>query len=356
MHIRLLFILVLICAFTSSCTHRKFDKYLLKICFISLFVVMAFRGAFSTDYRTYVRYFFEIPFHKLKSILTLDYYLGYIESGFALIIKAINIFSDNYLWMFIICSLIILVPIYKLIKESDNKWLSLTLYLSFNTYFNSFNLLRSFMAVSIFILAINAVVNRNFKEYVFWILLASTIHVSALFLIPVYFLFNLEVSTKSLLFYCGIAISLLVLLKPLATFYLNLIYKGVFADNLSGLRLKDIIVQLAFSLFIYVVCFCAANMNIEVLNNKNKVFINGTMLWGIFLVASLQIGLAQRFVYYFEPFAIICIPTVIRCYFNDRDYRLINTICITLLILYFLIWQGNYLDSLYTFTNHPLFR
>lgn len=207
---------------------------------------MAFRGDFSTDYRTYVRYFLEIPSHSLKDILTWDYYLGYIESGFALIIKAINLFSDNYLWMYIICSIIILVPIYRLIEESNDKWLSLILYLSFNTYFNSFNLLRSFMAVSIIVLAINAVINRKFKEYVFWVLLASTIHVSALFLIPVYFLLDLEVSSKSILIYCGIAFSLLVLLKPLSTLYLNLIYKGIFVDSLSGLRFKDIIVQLAF--------------------------------------------------------------------------------------------------------------
>lgn len=355
MHIRLLFILVLICAFASSCTHKKYDKYLLKICFIALFVVMAFRGGFSTDYRTYVSYFLEIPFHTLKDILTMDYHLGYIESGFALIIKAINIFSNNYLWMFIICSLIILVPTYRLIEESDNKWLSLILYLSFNTYFNSFNLLRSFMAVSILTLAIKAVVNRHFKEYVCWVVLASTIHVSALFLIPVYFLLNLDVSEKSILIYGGIAISLLVLLKPLSTFYLKLIYKGIFVDSLSGLRFKDIIVQLAFFLFVTVVCLLSTSMNIKVPNDRDKVLINGTMLWGIFLVATLQIGLAQRFVYYFEPFAIICIPTVIRYYFNDRDCRLINAVCIALLILYFLVWQGNYLDSLYTFTDHPLF-
>lgn len=108
-------------------------------------------------------------------------------------------------------------------------------------------------------------------------------------------------------------------------------------------------------MFVTVVCILSTNMNIKVSDDRDKVLINGTMIWGIFLVATLQIGLAQRFVYYFEPFAIICIPTVIRYYFNDRDYRLINTVCIMLLTLYFLVWQGSYLDSLYTFTDHHIF-
>lgn len=180
---------------------------------IVLIIVAAIRYDVGQDYMyTYVPYF---------NGLLVGYVNEDIEKGFWLLNKIVQLFTKDYVGIFIVCSVIFFHYIYKAIRE-QSKMPTLSVFLLIGTtyYFVFLNTMRQMMVVAIFLYSIKYIKERNFKKFIMYMILASTIHVSALICIPLYFIYGLKIRPIKAL----ILLAISIVVKPIvSSFVLTLI-------------------------------------------------------------------------------------------------------------------------------------
>uniref|UniRef100_UPI001918C5DE EpsG family protein n=1 Tax=Psychrobacter frigidicola TaxID=45611 RepID=UPI001918C5DE len=117
-----------------------------------------------------------------------------VELGYQLLEYTLLTLTSNYFWLFFITSLIIVYCYLRVIKKySVNYWYSVFLFMTLGTYTFFFNGLRQGLAMAIFTLAIPYLLEKKLIPYLLVCFFASLFHISALFLIPFYFIVNLRI-------------------------------------------------------------------------------------------------------------------------------------------------------------------
>ena len=113
-----------------------------------------------------------------------------IEPSFHLIKNTVNnIFGGKYFWLFFIYSAIAIYPKSIGIKSISNIYLiNLLIWYSDLYLVHELTQIRIAAAGGIFILAIPSLYNKDLKQYIFWTLCASVLHISAILMICLYFI------------------------------------------------------------------------------------------------------------------------------------------------------------------------
>lgn len=158
-------------------------------CFLIIFVILvAFAGcryrSIGTDTNQYVD-FFESNLAIKSGIFELFNTLGV---GIVAIAKFIRYFSSEYLYFLTTVAMISVYPSLKTMKVlSYNYFISIFIYITLGYYLFFFNGAKQGMAASIVGFSMISLVKGDFKHYVFWILIASLFHPTALLMILFYF-------------------------------------------------------------------------------------------------------------------------------------------------------------------------
>ena len=162
-------------------------SFLMPLIVLSLFAgLRSFRVGSDTE--TYTR--------KFNSQLDIEYFSFSegIELGYQALEYAILSVTNNYFWLLAITSLIVVYCYLRVIRRySINYWFSVFLYITLGVYTFFFNGLRQGLAMAVFTLAIPYLLERNFILYLLICIIASFFHITALFMIPFYFIVNLKV-------------------------------------------------------------------------------------------------------------------------------------------------------------------
>lgn len=166
---------------------------------IILIVVAAIRYDVGQDYMyTYVPYFNGVLIGRPNEN---------IEMGFYVLNKVVQLFTKDYAGIFIVCSVFFFHYIYKAIREqSVMPTLSVFLLVGTTYYFIFLNTMRQMMVVAVFLYAIKYIKQRNLKKFLLYMILASTIHVSAVICIPLYFLYGITLRPIKACILLGVAI------------------------------------------------------------------------------------------------------------------------------------------------------
>lgn len=129
------------------------------------------------------------------------------EIGFLGLNYIIGLFTNDSQWLIMVCAVITNILILKaLYKYSKYFNFSLFLYIVFGGYFASFNIMRQFLAIAIlFYYGIDFILNKKIYKYIVCVLIASSIHFSAIILLPMYWLVN--VKNKRRLYICTFLIT-----------------------------------------------------------------------------------------------------------------------------------------------------
>lgn len=226
-----------------------------------LILVAAIRYDVGLDYKyTYVSFFNGV----LKGNPNEN-----IEIGFLLLNKIVQIFTKDFAGIFIVCSVIFFHYIYKAIREqSVMPTLSVFLLIGTTYYFIFLNTMRQMMVVAVFLYAIKFIKQRNLKKFLLYMIISSSIHISALICIPLYFLYGIKLRPIKACIILGIAIvakpivSRIVILIVSLTKY-NYYIDSRFDTNESGyIVLAMNVCVLIFSLLYY-------SKNTKTLNGNN---------------------------------------------------------------------------------------
>lgn len=209
------------------CIHKpRRDKSLLylSITFGYMFLLSALRFHIGNDYYNYLR-----MSQRNKALGWSQIFSGDAEVGYTVLDKLITTFTDNAVVFYSIMALLILAPVaYFIYRYSHNIWLSTLLYATLTFFYGSMNFIRQNLAASILLFSYKFLKERKIVPYMLLVALACCFHITALLMVPVYFLAAIKPTWKMLLFYGG-ATLLLYLFSPtivgFATDYLFPNYK-----------------------------------------------------------------------------------------------------------------------------------
>ena len=323
---------------------EKYKKLLLPLLFIVLFLFTAFRpGLGGWDYQVYKQLFDYIPdiFNFKIDAKLLEY-----EPLYLLFNSLVKTFTDNFLIFIIIYTFFTHLIMFSIIKKySTNFFYSMFIYFSTYYLWHNFTLLRQNIAILVFWFSLKYIKQEKFGKYLFFILIATLFHKSAIILILFYFIFQImeRLSIKK-----NIDLIIFVsLLKPLSDYLLNIIYVissyfGIGRSNLEaylsstsrGINPIFILESLIFITFIYF------NRNNETIK-KYKIFINCLLVTFSISVWFRNYKIFARFVEYFRIYYIILIPLFVQIIKNV--YLKYSVFILT--ILYFFFRLIRYINS-----------
>jgi len=201
------FILILVSVFVFFAQKHKnilFDiNYTIALLILVLFAGLRERTV-GTDTNNYAGIFEDVNYGKFSLMdTTLEYLFLFLN-------KVAFVFSENYISLLICIALIVVFFNFLIIKRlSSNPWLSVYVYITLGSYVSFFNGARQALAVAVFGMALLEIKNKNFKRYLFWVIVASLFHKTVLVMLPVYFILNTKFSYKKTIF-IGVIFSLLI--------------------------------------------------------------------------------------------------------------------------------------------------
>lgn len=222
-YISTMIISLLILIISKKVIKTKNNKIGLILSAIPLIITAGFRYGVGQDYFSYAKVF---------ELAKEEFFFERIEPGFYFIIKVILIFSKDYIWLFVITSIIYIAFVYMAIREqSDNNILSIYLFITIGYYFTFFNGMRQMLAVSIFFYSIKYIKNRKLLPYIICIIAATLIHYSAILYFPLYFIYGKKLKNSK---FIAVLIISIVFETLIAKLILSIVSISRYSNYIGG--------------------------------------------------------------------------------------------------------------------------
>lgn len=280
---------------------KPFKKYYVKILLtLVIFIFSALRYDVGNDFLSY-KANFEI----------MNYKFYEIGNG---MLYALARFLGDFQFYIIISSAIITYGYTRFIfRYSRNIYLSIIMYVTLGYFMlGSFNHIRQFMSISIFLISLIQIDKGNIKKSILLNILSSTIHISGLFGLGVTILLKAKIKT-----YYFLSIIPLILLKDtIITLVMNVLGFGLYLDPRWAETMNNerntvfIIVYLSLVILTLFITSLATF--------KQKIFLRKMLfISGILISVSLMLPKAIPNMFFFRlnnfllPAIIILIPNVI---------------------------------------------
>lgn len=181
---------------------RKNKKLFIKISFFLLFCVAGIRkytvgidlaGHYARNYEVIST----IPWKELPNIIGEQFV--YYDVGWIVFMRVLGIVSSNVQWFIMATSAFVCYAMARyLLHHSDDVYLETFLYLMTFTYFMYMNIIAQSIAIAIVLLSIDYLESKKYLLYILLILLASSIHGSAIICLVCIPLFQLKRTRKNI--------------------------------------------------------------------------------------------------------------------------------------------------------------
>ena len=302
-----------------------------------LFFEYGLRGDFTSDYEHYQNWFYLFRNYTFSQAI----HYRNVEKGFALLNAAIGFFTDDYQhYIFILGVISVSLFMVAIWRNADNRWLPIIVFVASGFYYGGWNLNSQFLAASIFSLAIGAVYKKEPIKYAIIVMLAFSIHKSALVMLPIYFVMIWEMSPKKWkkIIDCLtiICIAMTPFIGKIAIIASRLLYKDLYLDSVGmsyGWTYVVKCLSMILLLFYYRRC-----LDFSLLKDRVNYF--GSIVYGILILWSINNAFIQRFSYYFIIFPMIALSTVFVKKGKSKSFWI-------LLVFYFFAMQVGWFGSDY---------
>lgn len=322
----------------------RYGKQILLYTFFILFIFAAIRYGYGNDYYSY-----EDGYNSIHA--------GY-HTIFEPLYIQINKLCPSFEFVVIISSICSILPAYYLINRyvcKKYQWISIFIFV-FNPYIFLMGLsaIRQTMALSLFILAINFSKNKRIFPYIICITLACLIHVSAIILLPLYFLANKKHIDKRWILIVLLGLLFMIVYgKDIVNSILQS-FAGELSLNYSYYLLEEKSNSLR-SIILTSITLIYIAINIPHLEGSTLMFSKLYFIGCIFGILAYHVSMLTRFQMYFDIFSIVSIPMIMYQNNTQRTFKngvglLVNKYFLPVLI--FVVYGLRY----YSFFTNPLWE
>lgn len=310
------------------------NKHIFKYMGLMIPIILSgFRYGVGTDYFNYINIF---NGNITKSLEDFTENNGIFELGYFITEKISYYISGDVRLVFLITSFLTIVFFYLGLKKYKLKYPGLVFFLYLLTIFPmTMNAVRQGVAMSIMFYAITFILEKNITKYIVLTILAGLFHISALLLIPFYFigrLFDVRKENNHLEFFltkskyfiriCVILIISIYILTNVFTLVLSIpgfdkydIYQNLDeegANYIFYVKITAIAITIIFSKYVLF------NINYR----QNAFLFAGAVLEALILTLGFISPFIKREALYFSPFLIMILPNFIDIIGKDIKHRL----------------------------------
>lgn len=211
--------------------------------------------------------------------------------------------------------------IFTLVKYSKMFELAVFVYITSGMFTTSMNGIRQYLAAAIVFIGTNYIVKGNFKKYFLLILLASTIHKSALVLIPIYFIVRREAWTRVTFVLVAFSVFIVMGFNMFSELLFTAIddtqYGHYRTFTEGGANKIRIIVNLVPILIAFL-----GREKLKSLWPQSDYIVNMSIISLVFIIIASQNWIFARFNIYFGLYNLILISWIVKL-FKYNNQRLI---------------------------------
>lgn len=225
------------------------------------------------------------------------------------------------------------IPVVLLLyKYSTNYTFSIFLFIASSTTVWMTNGIRQYMAVTLIMYFADDILNRKTFRFIIVVLIASLIHSSAIFWIPVYFVVNYKPWSKKFVITAFIVIAALFIVSTT-----SLVEETEFG-YLLGDEFKEGVNPLR--VLVMSVPTIIAFWKRKLIKDKTNPFINicinlSVITTGCYIVGMFTSGIVGRLPIYFQIFNYVLLPWLLKEAYDENTSRTITFIAIILFFAYF---------------------
>lgn len=322
----LIYLLVCICAFNTRTLSRDVKSLLFFSSGFVLLMVAGLRYQVGTDYAAYQSNYTDY----LNADISL---LG--QPVLTAVAKLSAFIYNDYATWFFLMSFITLVPILITIKNrSINIGFSLLLFVLLGSWHTSFNIVKQSAAMAIIFAGYPFLIDRKFFKWLLICFLATMIHVSALFMIPIYFVATPKVSYIRVIVFILIGVVILMVYDQLF-----LIMESLKSDSggaissesdLATTEVNSLRILVSLAPFIF---FLLKKYDFK--NEEFCVLFNLSLINAVLNIASSQSIYLNRIVIYTNVYNLMFYPYLVRPFGKNGRMLMYATI----FVLYLVYWS-----------------
>ncbi len=256
------------------------------------------------EYGEYYGYLFEfgnLQQFSLVEMVFMEPYLNY-EKGFVILNKLIGAFWNNQQFYIFCCAVLSIAPIaYTLYKESDDPLFAAVIYFGLPCFLITYSALRQAIAVALCFASLIYLRRKDLVRFAALVILASTMHSSALVFLVAYPLYHIRLSQKLRLASIIALPVVFVLRTPIFMLFAGLFREGAQPDNNGAYQLFLVFV------LIYIFCIVFAQRDARVEGYLN-IFYFACVIQAMGGIYSIVVRLG----YYFMIALPLLLPRVVK--------------------------------------------
>ena len=320
--------------------------------FITFSVIIFFAGfrTYVGDTDAYIKMFNNYPVLSEAHDIIFD--SSAREPGFRLfsiLIKTYISIEPN-VWLFIIAAISGICIIKILYKYSSNYGMSIFLFMTSCQFSWMFNGMRQFLVASIMFACTDFILKKKPIPYMIIALIMSTIHLSALIFIPVYFIVDGEPWDKRTMIFI-ICIVLAIVFTEKFTSILDVVVENSdYATSMKEFKDDDgaNIIRILVESVPVIIAFVYRDKINDKLTSIIKLSINMSLVAsGLYIISKIAHSgiMLGRLPIYFSMYNLILLPWLINNIFDKRERMLTNFIMIICYLAFFyyqmeIVWNG----------------
>ena len=344
--VNMLLILIYAIFLHPDSSSERNRKIFCTLVIIQLTCISGFQYDVGTDYRSYLHMYESIRRMTWKGMTNYFYWKEPIYCIYTKIMAII--FKENFIPYFFGMSLINVFFVMKAIYDrKEGIFWSTYIYISMGLFYISMNQMRQMIAASIILYSVKYIENKNWKKYLFWILVAAGIHNTSLIMLPCYFLRDLKLRSRKkaisiLIFIC---ISIYFFSPLIIDNFLSLTSYGWMLSKYAEGSQSNMIINLLYRGTLLVGCI----FYIKPVLNKDKKYevLYWLSIMGIvFQIISVYSPSVSRVSTYFYAVFIFLIPKVLEEIPNRIEKVFAKFIIFIGMLSYHIFYLVYRLDSL----------
>ena len=320
--------------------------------FITFAVIIFFAGARSyvADTSAYIKMFNDYPLFQNAHNIIFD--SNAREPGFRLFSILIKTFiSDNYtVWLSIIAvisGICVMIPLY---KYSCNFGVSVFLFMTSCQFFWMFNGMRQFLVAAIIFSCTGLILKNKTLLYIIIVCILSTVHQSALLLIPMYFIAQGEPWNKRTLLFIGCIVLAMLFTTKFTNLLTDVVEQTDYAGSVNEFKNTDDgtnPIRILVESIPIILAFIYRDKIRDKLTPIIKLSINMSLIAsGLYIISKIASSgiLLGRLPIYFSMYNLILLPWLLKNIFVKREKDLVYYIMVICYLMYF-YYQINILSG-----------
>ncbi|WP_078428916.1 EpsG family protein [Alkalihalobacterium alkalinitrilicum] len=252
-----------------------------------------------------------------------------------------QISSDPQIMIFVTALLTNALIVMTLYHYSRLFEISLYVYITIGYFLVSMNGIRQYLAAAIVFAATKYIIEGSFKKYLLVVLFASTIHQTALILIPIYFIVRSPAWSRTTYILLGCSIFIVIGFNE----FMNILFSAIEDTQYGGYKNFQeggaSVLRVSVGAVPVLIAFLGRDKLKRIFPNSD-VIVNMSILSLVFLVISTQNWIFARFSIYFGLYQLILISWIIKL-FSKKDQKLVYY---GILVCYFIYFFFEHVISL----------